>query len=169
VLIIPSSWGSQLGGHLHAISAEAVGGASYFRGIAALSEPLCYVAWPPRFRLATSVRFNGSSDPVRFLQLYATAIWATGGGGHVMANWFPMATKGEAREWLLGLLPGHIMEGPLRVLRRQVCSTRVGARGPVGARGSLQPRLHRCMTSTEGLGAQVTGPPATKERSSPRD
>jgi hypothetical protein len=91
-----------------------------------LSEPLCSVVWPPRFRPDTQSRFDGSSDPVGFLQLYATTIHATGGDGRVMANWFPMATKGEACEWLLCLPSGSI------VLWRDLCERFVDKFAPLG-------------------------------------
>jgi hypothetical protein len=86
-----------------------VGSATCFGGFAVLSEPLRCVAWPPRFRLDTPARFDGSSNPIRFLQLYAINIRATGGHGHVMANWFSMAMKGQTRRWLLGLPSGSIV------------------------------------------------------------
>jgi hypothetical protein len=87
---------------------EPEGGATCFVGFATLSEPLRRVAWLLCFRLDTPARFDGSSDPVKFLQLYAITIRATGGDRRVMANWFPMATKGEPRRWLWGLPPESI-------------------------------------------------------------
>jgi hypothetical protein len=66
------------------------------------------VDWPPRFRPAPG-RFNGSSDPVEFLQQYAIAIRVAGGDGRVMAHWFPVATKEEPRWWLLELPLGSIL------------------------------------------------------------
>jgi hypothetical protein len=79
---------------------EPEGGVSCFGGFMALFEPLWHVAWSSRFKPDASARFDGSSDPIEFLQCYAIAIWAVGGKGRVMANWFPMATKGEPRRWL---------------------------------------------------------------------
>jgi hypothetical protein len=114
-------------------SLEAIGqgakpakGASYFGVLAMLSEPLCYVAWRPRFRPATPAHFDVSSDPAKFLQLYATAIRATRGGGCIMANWFLMATKGEAREWLLGLSLGSITSW------RDLCECFIDKFAPLG-------------------------------------
>jgi hypothetical protein len=71
---------------------EPEGGVICFRGFAVLSEPLRHVAWPPRFRPEASAHFDGSPDPVEFLQCYAITIRVIGGDGRVMANWFPMAT-----------------------------------------------------------------------------
>jgi hypothetical protein len=79
-----------------------------FGGFAALSGPLRRAAWPPRFRPDASASFDGSSNPIEFLQYYTIDVRAAGGDGRVMANWFPMATKGESRQWILGLPPGSI-------------------------------------------------------------
>jgi hypothetical protein len=87
---------------------EPEGGVSCFGGFAALFESLWHVAWPSRFKPDASARFDGSSDPIEFLQCYTIAIRAAGGEGRVMANWFPMATKGEPRRWLWGLPPESI-------------------------------------------------------------
>jgi hypothetical protein len=65
---------------------EPVGGVNYFGGFVVLFEPLRHAAWPSRFRPDTPACFDGSSDPVEFLQRYAIAIWATGGDGRIMAN-----------------------------------------------------------------------------------
>ena len=42
------------------------------------------------------------------MQLYELSIEAANGDEKVMANWFPMALKDEARSWLLNLPPGSI-------------------------------------------------------------
>jgi hypothetical protein len=79
-----------------------------FGGFAALAGPLRRVAWPPRFKPDTEARYDGTSDPVEFLQRYAADVRAAGGDGRVMANWFPAATKGEPRGWLGRLPPRSI-------------------------------------------------------------
>jgi hypothetical protein len=79
-----------------------------FGGFAALAGPLRHAAWPPRFKPDTVARYDGTSDPVEFLQQYAASVRAAGGDGHVMANWFMMATKGKPRRWLCGLPPRSI-------------------------------------------------------------
>jgi hypothetical protein len=79
-----------------------------FEGFVALSEPLRRAAWPSRFRLDIGVRYDGTSDPVGFLQRCVADVRAAGGDGRVMANWFPMAMKGEPRRWLCGLPPESI-------------------------------------------------------------
>jgi hypothetical protein len=61
------------------------------------------VVWPGKFKPDIISRYNGSSDPIEFLQLNITAIQAARGYWHVMANWFPMAVKGAVRAWLMDL------------------------------------------------------------------
>jgi hypothetical protein len=60
-----------------------------FGGFVALAGPLRCAAWPPRFKLDISACYDGTSDPVGFLQRYAADVQAAGGDGRVMANWFP--------------------------------------------------------------------------------
>jgi hypothetical protein len=57
-----------------------------FGGFATLSGPLRCVAWPPRFRPDIGARYDGTSNPVEFLQCYSTNVRAAGGDGRVMAN-----------------------------------------------------------------------------------
>jgi hypothetical protein len=66
------------------------------------------VTWPPRFRPDIGARYDGTSDPMEFLQQYAASVRAARGDGRVMANWFMMAIKGEPRRWLCGLPPRSI-------------------------------------------------------------
>jgi hypothetical protein len=79
-----------------------------FGGFVALAGPLHRAAWPPHFRLDIGACYDGTSDPVGFLQQYAADIRAARGDGRVMANWFMMATKGEPHRWLCGLPPRSI-------------------------------------------------------------
>jgi hypothetical protein len=78
-----------------------------FGGFAALAGPLRR-ATPPRFRPDIGARYDGTSDPVEFLQQYAASIRAAGGDGCVMANWFMMATKGDPCWWLYRLPPRSV-------------------------------------------------------------
>jgi hypothetical protein len=61
------------------------------------------VVWPDKFRPDVGARYDGSSNPIEFLQLYIIAVQAARGDRHVMANWFPMALKDVARTWLMNL------------------------------------------------------------------
>jgi hypothetical protein len=74
-----------------------------FGGFTALAGTLRRAAWPPRFKPDIGAHYDRTSDLMEFLQRYATDVHAAGGDGRIMANWFPMATKGEPRRWLCGL------------------------------------------------------------------
>jgi hypothetical protein len=68
-----------------------------FEGFAVLAGPIHRATWPTHFRLDIGARYDGTSDPVEFLQQYTAGIRSAGGDGRVMASWFMMATKGEPR------------------------------------------------------------------------
>nr|CAE01745.2 OSJNBb0056F09.8 [Oryza sativa Japonica Group] len=66
------------------------------------------VRWPSRFRPTITEKYDGSVNPAEFLQVYTTGIEAAGGDDRVMANFFPMALKGQARGWLMNLPPASV-------------------------------------------------------------
>ena len=84
----------------HAIIANAP---IYGGSCLALAADLRHVTWPHKFRLELAQRYNGSGNPVEFLQLYTIGIQVLGGDDRVMANWFPMALKEPARSWIMNL------------------------------------------------------------------
>jgi hypothetical protein len=75
----------------------------------ALIGPLSCATWLTRFRPDIGVRYDGTSDPVEFLQQYVAGIRLARGDGRVMASWFMMATKGEPCWWLYRLPPRSIL------------------------------------------------------------
>jgi hypothetical protein len=79
-----------------------------FEGFAALAGPLRRATWPTRFWPDIGVRYDGTFNPMEFLQQYMAGIRSAGGDGRVMASWFVMATKGEPRRWLWRLPPRSI-------------------------------------------------------------
>jgi hypothetical protein len=97
-----------------------------FGGFAALSGPIHRAAWPPHFRPDIGACYDGTSNPVEFLQRYATDVRVAGGDGRVMANWFPMAMKGEPRRWLWGLPPESILSW------RDLCERFLDKYAPLG-------------------------------------
>nr|ABF93464.1 retrotransposon protein, putative, unclassified [Oryza sativa Japonica Group] len=60
------------------------------------------------FRPTITEKYDGSVNPAEFLQVYTTGIEAAGGDDRVMANFFPMALKGQARGWLMNLPPASV-------------------------------------------------------------
>nr|CAE03096.2 OSJNBa0017B10.11 [Oryza sativa Japonica Group] len=77
-------------------------------GCRAFVASLRNVCWPPRFRPTIAEKYDGSVNPAEFLQVYTTGIEAAGGDDRVMANFFPMALKGQARGWLMNLPPASV-------------------------------------------------------------
>jgi hypothetical protein len=77
-------------------------------GCAALADHLRAASWPPKFRLHLPEKYDGTSNPSKFLQVYVTAITAASGNTAVMTTYFHVALSGPARTWLMNLAPGSI-------------------------------------------------------------
>jgi hypothetical protein len=77
-------------------------------GCAALADHLRAASWPPKFRPHLLKKYDGTSNPSEFLQVYVTAITAAGGNTAVMATYFHVALSGPAWTWLMNLTPGSI-------------------------------------------------------------
>ncbi|XP_015642243.1 uncharacterized protein [Oryza sativa Japonica Group] len=77
-------------------------------GCRAFVASLRNVRWLPKFRPNLTEKYDGSINPSEFLQIYITIIVAAGGDNRVMANYFPMALKGQARGWLMTQPPVSI-------------------------------------------------------------
>jgi hypothetical protein len=82
---------------------KVTGDPVYNPGCLALTRQQRYVVWPDKFRPDSGARYDGTSNPVEFLQLYVIAVQATRGDQRAMANWFPMALKDAPRTWLMNL------------------------------------------------------------------
>jgi hypothetical protein len=77
-------------------------------GCAALADHLHAATWPPKFWPHLSEKYDGTSNPSEFLQVYVTAITVAGGNTAVMASYFHVALTGPARTWLMSLTPGSV-------------------------------------------------------------
>jgi hypothetical protein len=77
-------------------------------GCAALADHLHTTSWPPKFRSHLPEKYDGTSNPSEFLQVYVTAITTAGGNTAVMATYFHVALSGPAWTWLMNLAPGSI-------------------------------------------------------------
>jgi hypothetical protein len=64
--------------------------------------------WPPKFWPHLPEKYDGTSNPLEFLQVYVTAITAVGGNTAVMASYFHVALTGATQTWLMNLTPGSI-------------------------------------------------------------
>jgi hypothetical protein len=77
-------------------------------GYTTLVDHLRAASWPSKFWPHLPGKYDGTSNPSEFLQVYVTAITATGGNTAVMATYFHVALSGPARTWLMNLAPGSI-------------------------------------------------------------
>ena len=77
-------------------------------GCAALADHLRAVAWPSKFHPHLPEKYDGTTNPSEFLQVYVTAITTAGGNDTVMTSYFHVALTGPARTWLMNLTTGTI-------------------------------------------------------------
>jgi hypothetical protein len=63
----------------------------------ALVPPLKPVIWPEKFKARHINKYDGSSNPEEFIEVYHTVIEAVGGDNRVKANYLPMILSGVAR------------------------------------------------------------------------
>jgi hypothetical protein len=77
-------------------------------GCAALADHLHAASWPSKFWPHLPEKYDGTSNPSEFLQVYVIAITAAGGNTAVMATYFHVALSGPARTWLMNLALGSI-------------------------------------------------------------
>nr|AAN09865.1 putative polyprotein [Oryza sativa Japonica Group] len=77
-------------------------------GCRAFGRSLRDVRWPERFRPRAIKKYDGSTDPEEFLQVYSTVLYAAGADDNALANYLPTALKGSARSWLMHLPPYSI-------------------------------------------------------------
>jgi hypothetical protein len=77
-------------------------------GCAALADHFRAATWSSKFRPHLSEKYDGTSNPSEFLQVYVTAITAAGGDTSVMVTYFHVALSGPARTWLMNLTLGSI-------------------------------------------------------------
>jgi hypothetical protein len=77
-------------------------------GCAALADHLRAATWPPKFRPHLPEKYDGTTNPSEFLQVYVTAITVAIGGTAVMATYFHVALSGPARTWLMNQALGSI-------------------------------------------------------------
>jgi hypothetical protein len=77
-------------------------------GCAALANHLHAAAWPSKFRPHLPEKYDGTSNPSEFLQVYVTAIMAACGDTALMATYFHVALSRPAQTWLMNLTPGSV-------------------------------------------------------------
>jgi hypothetical protein len=77
-------------------------------GCTVLTDHIRTTTWPSKFRPHLLEKYDGTSNPSEFLQVYVTAIMAAGGNTAVMATYFYVALSGPTRTWLMNLALGSI-------------------------------------------------------------
>jgi hypothetical protein len=77
-------------------------------GCAALADHLRAATWPPKFQPHLPEKYDDTSNPSEFLQVYVTAITVAGGDTTVMETYFHVALSGPTQTWLMNLTPGSI-------------------------------------------------------------
>jgi hypothetical protein len=66
-------------------------------GCAALADHLRVATWPPKFWPHLPEKYDGTTNPSKFLQVYVTAITTASGDTTVMATYFHVALFGPPR------------------------------------------------------------------------
>jgi hypothetical protein len=63
----------------------------------ALAPHLWMVVWPCKFWTYLPQKYDGTVNPIEFLQIYSTSILTAGGDEAVMTNYFSVALTGTTR------------------------------------------------------------------------
>jgi hypothetical protein len=66
-------------------------------GFRALAPTLRQVVWPEKFKAGHIEKYDGSSNPEEFIQVYHVVIEAAGGDDRVKANYLPTVLFDVAR------------------------------------------------------------------------
>jgi hypothetical protein len=77
-------------------------------GVKAFSHDLKRVCWPVNFKPSGIEKYDGSTNPVEWLEVYQLAIEFIGGDSYVMTNYLPVCLSSSARTWLLRLPMGLV-------------------------------------------------------------
>jgi hypothetical protein len=77
-------------------------------GFCALVAPLRQVVWPNKFKDGHIDKYDRSSNPEEFIQVYHTVIEAVGGDDRVKSNYLPTTLSSAAKSWLINLPEGSI-------------------------------------------------------------
>jgi hypothetical protein len=66
------------------------------------------VVWLEKFKAGHIDKYDRTSNPEEFIQVYHIVIEATGGDDWVKGNYLPTPLSGVARSWLINLPEGSI-------------------------------------------------------------
>jgi hypothetical protein len=77
-------------------------------GFHALAPSLRQVVWAEKFKAEHIDKYDGSSNPEEFIQVYHTIIEVAGGDDRVKAKYLPTTLDDATTSWLINLLEGSI-------------------------------------------------------------
>jgi hypothetical protein len=77
-------------------------------GVKVFSLDLKRECWPLNFKPSRIEKYDGSTNPAEWLEVYQLTIGAAGGDSYVMANYLPVCLSSFARTWLLRLPAGSL-------------------------------------------------------------
>jgi hypothetical protein len=77
-------------------------------GVKAYSLDLKRVRWPVNFKPSRIEKYDESTNPAEWLEVYQLTIEAAGGDSYVMANYLSVCLSSSAMTWLLGLPAGSV-------------------------------------------------------------
>jgi hypothetical protein len=77
-------------------------------GVKTYSQDLKRVRWPLNFKTSGIEKYDGSTNPSEWLEVYQLSIEAAGGDSYIMVNYLPICLSASARTWHLGLLVGSV-------------------------------------------------------------
>jgi hypothetical protein len=66
------------------------------------------VRWPQNFKTSRIEKYDGSTNPIEWLEVYQLTIEATRGDSYVMVNYLPVGLSSSTRTWLLGIPVGLV-------------------------------------------------------------
>jgi hypothetical protein len=61
-----------------------------------------------KFKPSGIEKYDGSTNPAEWLEVYQLFIEVAGGDSYIMANYLPVYLSSSTRTWLLGLLAGSV-------------------------------------------------------------
>jgi hypothetical protein len=72
-------------------------------GVKAFSQDMKRVYWPLNFKPSGIEKYDGSTNPAEWLEVYQLTIEAASGDSYPMANYLPVCLSSSTRTWLLRL------------------------------------------------------------------
>jgi hypothetical protein len=78
-----------------------LGDLTFRGGCIALALELRVIAWLAKFWASLLEKYDGSINPIKFLQMYITTMRLASGNEVIMENYFSVALTGSLQSWLM--------------------------------------------------------------------